>query len=781
MKKIRCVAFLLAAIMIVGSLAGCGKKEEEVKETKYIYEPTYYKFSDSAEGGGAYVSGDRVYFASNTNEEVTITAEDGSTYTDYDSHQVIQSVKLDGTDLQVMTEYKPMEAPEGSEGSSSIGTMQADKEGNLWVMENLNYYSFNLPEDFNPETDDQWNYYQEGGNQAYLRKLNPDGSENQSVNITEMMSALNPDENYMYLWINSFFIDDAGMIYLPCNGTNILVLDSNCNKIANIEVDNSNGNIICLNDGTITTPMWKENGGNALYPIDLSTKSLGEEIPLPTQYNNLYNGNGDYLYYYSTETALYGAKKDADPEKLLDWLSTDVDQENLSGISVQSFDKLVAVEYNWDENSSSIVELNRVEVTPENQRTELTMAVMWMSWEIRHAVLNFNRSNTEYRIVVQDYSEYNTEDDYSAGQQKLMTEIISGKVPDILLADDLPVRQYGAKGLLEDLTPYIENDTELGGMDALVRPVIEATKEDGKIYYVGDSFYISTAVASKRLMGNATGWTVQEMQEALKKLPEGATILSPYINQQDLLSTLLRFNLGSYINWETGECTFDQGDFARLLEFCAMAPKNTDDIDWETVGSDRDRLKQGKQLMFTWSFSDVWDLMYTRQNFGSEGVAYVGFPAEDRHGTYFIVSNRLAMSSKCKYKDAAWQFIRTNLLPKDDVWSFSVNKSNFDKLVKDAMTEETYVDENGVTQKVNKFGYYDDQTGQEVEVYAMSQAQYQELMDLINNTTKVMDGDETMLDIVMDAVQAFLDGQKTADDVAAEVQSRVKLYVNEQR
>lgn len=782
MKKNRWIALMLAAVMIAGLMAGCGKDNQPVQEKQFIYEPTYFKFSDNAgTGNGSCVYGDRIYFPSYKQTETTRTDENGNDYTWLDSRQVIQSVKLDGTDLQELSAFQPMTVPEGMEGNSNINGIGVDSQGNVWVLEYMNSYTFNLPDNFNPETDDRWNYYVDSGNQIFMRKLDSTGAELLAVSISEVMKGLYPDdtEGYYY-WVNSFAMDKEDNIYIMPGHQNVLVLDTDGNLVANIQDDNMDSQMIRLSDGTVAVTSWTENGG-MLRPVNLTTKSVEEGFKMPMNINNLYNGSEDYLYYYDTSSAIFGVKKDAEPEKLLDWLNTDVDQNYVNGINILSFDKIVALENNWDDNTSSVVVLNRTEVTPENQRTVLTMAVMWLSYETRRSVINFNRTNKEYRIQVQDYSEYNTEDNYTAGQQKLMTEIISGNVPDILSVDNMPVRQYGAKGLLEDLTPYIEKDTELGGMDGLVRPVVEAMMEDGKLYYVGNNFYLSTAVASKQVVGDATGWTIDEMRDALNKLPEGASIFSPYITQDNLLRTLLRYNLGSYINWETGECTFDQGDFAKLLEFSAMAPKTVDDDVWSFMGSDRDRLKQGKQLLFSWTVTDVWDLMSMQQNFGGMSVATVGFPAEDRHGNSFVISNGIAMSAKCKHKDAAWEFVRTVLLPKDDVWGFTVNKKNFDKLIKDAMTEDTYIDENGVTQKADKFGYWDEETGQQVAVYAMSQEVCDQLMDLIQNTKKVVDSDQTILDIVMDAAQAYLDGQKSSADVAAEVQSRVKLYVNEQR
>ena len=89
---------------------------------------------------------------------------------------------------------------------------------------------------------------------------------------------------------------------------------------------------------------------------------------------------------------------------------------------------------------------------------------MYLGYHERNDILEFNTASDKYRIEVRDYSEYNTETDNSAGLTKLNTELIAGNIPDMMSADTgLPLRQYGSKGILEDLWPFIENDTEIGG------------------------------------------------------------------------------------------------------------------------------------------------------------------------------------------------------------------------------------------------------------------------------------------------------------------------------
>ena len=290
-------------------------------------------------------------------------------------------------------------------------------------------------------------------------------------------------------------------------------------------------------------------------------------------------------------------------------------------------------------------------------------------------------------------------------------------MPDIFAVDQLPIDLYGSKGLLEDLLPYIDSDTELGGREGLVQPVINAMLSGGKLYQTASSFSILTMAVNKKLVGDVTGWTVDDVKEALSKLPEGARLSSYYTTQSDLLYLACAWNLDNYIDWSTGECSFDNGDFANLLEFGKLAPKEVsydDDVDWKRE-SDSAAIKEGRQLidqLNIYNYYNIWD---AKGIFGDD-LVFVGFPTQDKQGNAFQLSGGLAMSAKCKNKDAAWQFIRTQLLDSDDnrTWQFPINQKSFDKTIKDAQTPDTYVDENGQTQYNHKYSTYDDATGQEI-------------------------------------------------------------------
>ena len=69
----------------------------------------------------------------------------------------------------------------------------------------------------------------------------------------------------------------------------------------------------------------------------------------------------------------------------------------------------------------------------------------------------------------------------------------------------------------------------------------------------------------------------------------------------------------------------------------------------------------------------------------------------------------------------------------------------------------------------------------EFPIYAMTEQEYNVIMGLINSTTKVSRYDDSVMNIVNEEIEYFFNGERTAEQTAEYIQSRVNLYVNEQR
>jgi len=788
MNRRRIITLLLSCILFVGLAFGCGKKEDTSSLITYI--PTFYPLGGDIQDVGTACSGNgMMYFIGYIPGGKESYMDSFGEMIEYETNQqALFSIQLDGSDLQQMTGYTRFEIPEGHMGSSYIENMMIGPDGALWIVETVNTYYYDLPENFDPFTQNTWEYYVEGENFTQVRKLNPDGSDAATFNLSQIAASVDSGYDPEYprtYYIYTCVLDNSGNLYFYFYGNDggfLTVVSPEGEVLFTIQEDNLGSEMVRLNDGRVAVMCYGEE--ISMLPVDVEKKDFGEAITLPTDWYNFYTGAGEFLYFYSTSSSVMGCKEDGTIEKLFTWINCDMNQDELRGISVSSLEQVVAIQTDWsgEQPQSELVILNRTEVAPENQRKTLTLAVMWMDYDLRNEVLEYNRNNTEYRIEVQDYSEYNTQEDYQAGLTKLSTEIISGKIPDIMVVDNLPIRQYGAKGLLEDLLPYIEADEELGGRDGLVQPVLNAMLQDGKLYQICSTFSINTATTSKKLAGDVTGWTVEEARAALAKLEDGAGIMSAYTTQDSLLRTICRWNLGHYVDWESGECYFNTGDFEKLLEFSKLAPKKIDDDmyeDWQYY-EDSTRVREGRQLLIAETFYDWYSLLY-HQSYWGEDMIYVGFPSDDRKGSAFTLNDGLAMSSKCQYKEAAWDFLRTRLDTENGYyWGFPLGKAAFDEFMTQAMTPDTWTDENGNVIEYPKVEYVDS-SGNTIQIMAMSQEDYDQFMELLNNTDKLTDYDTQILEIVMDEAQAYINGTSSAQSVAAMIQSRVKIYVNEQK
>jgi ABC-type glycerol-3-phosphate transport system substrate-binding protein len=798
MKKFHRAAALLLALAMLLALGACGGKSDSEDEVspdapKYVYVAAYSEMPEEISdmssccwyNGMLYFSayaksGEESYVDPVTNETVK-----------YDNYaQGLYSVKDDGTGLAQLSNYTKPEVPEGMEGDSSMYRMTVDAEGNLWVCESVYMYTFDLPEGFDETTEDKWQYQTGGSQKYYVRKLDNTGTELLNIDLSNFI------ENSEEFYISGMEIDSEGRIYIGDGQNTVYVINSDGTLLFKLEApDTYINNIFRLSDGRVAAMAYASNaegGNNTITAIDPETKDWGDSMPAPYSAYSFYAGGGEYDFYYNTDSNFFGVDiETGESEKLFNWIGCDIDSSNISTIMPLADGRVLCTTYsynrgNGEQGACEIVTLTRTDAAQVQSKTILTYACMYMDYNLRGQIIDFNKTNGQYRIEVRDYSEYNTEDDYSAGLTKLSTEIISGEVPDIIDVNSLPIRLYASKGLLEDLWPYIEADPELG-RDALVEPVFKALEQDGKLYQISSTFSITTAAGATSMVGDTPGWTLDEMYAALDKLPEGAQVFNQYTIQSDMLQQCCAMGMDEFVNWETGECTFDSEEFIKMLEFASSFPA---EFDWEKYDyeadyeSDYSRIMNGKQLLVQVSTGDFMQFQMYKAMFGGD-VTYIGFPTESRNGSAFNIYSGLAMSSKSENKDGVWQFIRTLLTKEyqeEFTWGdFPTNKEAFDAKLEDAMTP-VYSEDPTTGEKTEQpkttWGWDRDLT---VDIYALTQEEADQILDLINSTNKVYSYDQQMFDIIKESAAAFFAGQQSAEEVAQIIQSRCSLYVNEQK
>lgn len=841
MKTKRMLALLLAALMIVGLFAGCSKDETKdpgktdpgnslIDQTKpsqttakYAYKADYFDLA--VPDGVQYVNqicaaGTTLYASVGIQGEEIVNTDPttGETWSYYNTRLSMLTIDPDTGTCTELTNLDLPQVPEGAEGSVNCYNMIGSDDGTLWMLVNVYATQYELPDDFDPNTDSKWNYPSTDINGSYLMHIAADGSTIASLDLSDTNNEDNEDG--MSGNLSSFAVDAAGNLYVS-DYNNIYVLDAEGNVQFKLDGSQYNGSLCRLNAQQVGV-MWynytddvnaADENGQYFVPIDLETKDWGEKVKLPSNVESILPGDDAYDFYYTYNNNIYGyAAKTDTKEKLVDWLACDVDTNNMSGYAMLSDSRVAALMQDWstDPTTYQLIVLHRVDASEIKEKKVLTLACMYLDWNLRSMIVEYNKTNDEYRINVVDYSEYATDDDYNAGVTKLTTEIISGSVPDIFLTSNLPIDKYAAKGVIADLNTFMDGGNGLS-RDYFVPQVMSALEKDGKLYELPTSFSVQTAYALSSIASQYDTWNVAAVQDAMTQLQEGATVFSDGWTKNTALSNCLSRNLSAFVDWTTGKCEFDSEAFQQLLAFCNSFPAETSDGDgaiayassadiavddamWE---SDATRITNGKQLMSTtgmYSFdSYIWNVYAIRDK-----ITFTGYPTEDGSGSSFELQMPMAISSVTKYPDAAWDFVcsiikKMNTIDENNYYyGFPISQAAFDAEMTDIMTEQYQLDENGEQvdwdgdgepDKAIRGSYETMENGETVykDVYALTQEDIDQILGVINSTRSVYDYDQEILDIITDEVAAYFAGDKDVQTTASMIQSRVNLYVQEQR
>lgn len=623
----------------------------------------------------------------------------------------------------------------------------------------------------------------------YLTKMSPSGEKYFSVKLNDIPALKELEEANGYFYIGDMILKKGNGIYINSYGT-FFKFDLEGNYVETLAkgqdqelLDRSS--FVCLEDGrTVAVFSDEENRMNvALADLDAGVLVERYQIPGLSYDFSFYPGVG-YDLYMADNYAVYGYNLgEADKVCLMNYIDSDFDFYNVYQVIGINEKEFFAMHEDLETGDSVLAKFTKVPPEEVKEKQVIQLAMGFTNWTVRRNVIQFNKESEDYRISIQDYySMYSTGDDYMEGINRLNTDIATGKVPDIILLEDaMPVDSYISKGLLEDIKPYIEKDEELD-INNFMPNVVEAFSVNGKLYTVVPSYTIQTVLAKASEVGEERGWMVQEALELLASKPAG-TLLFEMNSRDMILRNCLTMSGNQFIDWESGACNFDSDSFIQTLELISLFPEKTDDIAyedeyWENWDS---MWREGKIIASVNGLGDFRS--YNREEKGTFGekITMIGFPCANEDGTVIWPDMQLAMSAKSKNKEGVWAFLRTFLTDKyqeENInYGFPLSIKRLDELGEEA-TKRPYYFEEG--KKVE----YDDSYyvgGQEIIIPPMTREEMEAFKEQLYSLTQVYKMDEALLNIIEEEAAPYFAGQKQAKDVAAIIQSRAQLYVNENR
>ena len=394
----------------------------------------------------------------------------------------------------------------------------------------------------------------------------------------------------------------------------------------------------------------------------------------------------------------------------------------------------------------------------ETGRVELVMATIGESASfgadrrIYSAADGFNASQERYHLTVVNYNtgeNGNTAAGEEQGMTRLLTEIAAGQYPDLICFDNISPYPFIAKGVLLDMESCMAEDEDIRIEDIMCYRALRAW---GGVYLMGDWLSADGLYALRSRFGDRDGWTIQEYLDIESSLPEGARMLCMVTKEQFLERMVMNY-LGTAIDWENGTCSFNNQSFIALLEAARRIRETELDSKNDEFGdNEKEYLQAGRYIAAYFGVPSPFDIEY----FYEDWMTPIGWPTVDgRCGTMVYYQNPVGIMAQSEHIDGAWAFVKYLLMTPDEN---NFRMPSWRPLMEDAL-----------------------QRAQHSETFPCITAEQGEaFMALLDRVEIFYKHDPIVLNIIMKECEPFLAGERSAEDTAARIQSRMQIYVAEQ-
>ena len=651
-------------------------------------------------------------------------------------------------------------AEEGVIYKSNVKSLAVDNEGNLWL----------LIVEYLDSTDPEFVRFTHEANYI-LEKINKSG---ETLALYDLEFLEDRTKNSP----QQIALDNEGFLYILCDGIyscTVAVFSADAVDINDSTIEftlqtNVLAEMIATSDGHVIISDMNYDGYR-FTEIDVSAKGWGKELKSEINYWQIYSGAGNNII---LEDGGNVWELNWDTGETTKCFSMFLAGFGSAHVLTQLPDKTLLVQ-RYDE--SDFMMTNTIIVRAEEKYFEGTEpVVLRLATTNRHQVQDmvtaFNRKSPTCKIDVLDYSLYDSEQDPMNGMNRMVVDIISGNQPDIYDLSTIPVGQYAARGLLEDLYPYIDEDTDIDRAD-FVPNILTATETDGKLYELVPRFMIHTIIGRSDIVGDRYGWTFDEYFDILDS-NKNAVALGPNMSCSEFLTEIITYAGEDFIDWSNGECSFDSEDFMHLLELAKTFP-----IEADLRYAEYAAIQNGKQFLTLTGLNNPSTVDVFSALFAGE-ISFIGLPGVESSGNVIVPEVSLGISSMSEHKDSAWMFLREFLLDGYQTARYPATfpsiSSSLNAFMENYKAWVLYDGYNTVTT-------FSRSINDGVTLHVKNDTDYNiaRTMELIENTNKIVRYDKVLQDIVLDEAAAYFAGDKSVEETAKLIQGRAQIYVNEQR
>ena len=811
-------AITAVMITLVLLLSACGKQRDsstteyvnngKAQEVQYVYTPEYVELvgAEAATMSSSRIIGDYLYYTKTESEEDTSKETEEASSTEEDTSVETEEASSTEKDTSVETEKAPYteedtsvetKNPPSAEGDTSVETKNPSsvEEDLPAVRRFLCEYSLT------DQRETRKMLLSEEGGYTYDIRVGQDGrvyvsDYSNSDSYGKLLVFDEQGEPQMQVdfkewgarFAEMFAVDSQGRLYIV--GTNETLALVNADGALYGVVELRDYFVHGIGEGKDGKVYINYSNSQAISDDPLLAEVSFEEKKISEKaYHNYLSSfsvniksGGDYDFLVNDGSGLYGYQLESESaEKLISWVDC--------GISVNPYGAFACAEdgtirvltrCGLGRESAEMAILTRTDASTLPEKTELVLGALYTSQDLERAVVAFNRQSDTCHITIKNYTDGgDVYIDTEEALQNINIDIISqDKCPDIFNLTDFNVEALAGNGVFEDLNPYFAQSTVVKKEDFLEN-VVDNYTYNGVLTAVPVTVTLTTLMGRSDIVGEKIGWTFEEMVEVLDNDPDIQPAIPAY--NQSVLRTCLRFGYRDFIDWENDKAEFDCERFKNMLIFAGRYPSPSNGVEY--YGSGIAQMREGELLYTLASISAFQDIQLMDYVYG--GVTFIGYPTTDgSNGCCLYTNNACAIAAKSKHKEEAWEFIEFLLNSEMDEWSENGFPCNKDDLMSKITAVEylrdsngdIYLDSDGKPSLKYSHVIYE---GQSYEYHDVTEEEAALVLSLLETAQFDASNDSVISRIIYDEAESFFQKQKTVDEVAALIQNRIQLYLDE--
>lgn len=558
------------------------------------------------------------------------------------------------------------------------------------------------------------------------------------------------------------FYQSDDMLYL-LSGRQLTSYDMEMNLLQTLNLDNTINGCINLSDNSSLWYGFNTDGQLTVWdkPDGTELFSLGDMVNSYSDFCLVRSADKDFLL--TDVTGIWMGDGSRPLEKVFSFTEKNYTLQELLGVAFsQTGDPLFLVRF---EDELYLLTASRRLLSELPEKKEISIVAPRAS-ALEKVAAAFNRQSELYHVTVTDLWNVSDLEDY---RTSLQMELSAGGGPDLL------------GSLVVDTDGCIENGIFSTLDDVITSPesywsaALESGRTDGQIYGIPYDCSMNVPITSRKLVGDLDSWTMEQMIDLVR-----ASNAEAFQKGADGMSLALTYGFymdnPDFIDYENGISHLSEQPFIDFLEF---AKDYSDELYYTADGSNAAAYYQTGQLAVCYeSITSPSDLLFSRECFEG-GEVLIGYPSSQGRGVY-MSTDLLYLNNASQCKEGAKEFLRY-LVSEEGQLCYTKNFSNYGILStrRDTTEKILTIYQAEAARSAGKNSMMS--AGVTYDILPLDDEQTGAFLELFEDAKPGLRISSALYTMITDELTAYFEGRYSAAEAAGKLDSRVQLYLDEQK